>query len=148
MSVSAFFDEISGGMSREEAFMALLLAAVWSDLKEDLREVEEKRALERRTRTLSTLTPEQLVAMKDRLRPRLVADRFNHLVEDACSSLANEKPDVRLSIFAHCVDIVFCDRRLDKMEKSFLTDLTARLKIDDQDATNILKALKEKNMLR
>ena len=147
MSVSAFFEEISGGMTKEEAFMALLLSAVWIDRKDDAREIEAKRVLEKRSRTLAALSPDQIKAIKERLRPRTIPDRINHLIEDACSSLAAEKVDVRLSIFAHCVDMVFADRRVDKLEKSFLTELIRRLSLDEQEAASLLRALKDKNRL-
>jgi uncharacterized tellurite resistance protein B-like protein len=148
MTLNAFFDEISGGMTREEAFMALLLASVWIDRNEDPREVEEKRALEKRTRTLSGVPEKQIADMKDRLRTRLTPERIDHLIEDACDSLTSEKPDVRMSIFGHCVDVVFADRRFDKLEKKYLTTLIERLKIDHQDATAMISVLRDKNNLR
>ena len=145
MSVSAFFEEISGGMTKQEAFMALLLSSVWIDRRDDAREIEEKRALEKRSRTLAALSADQIREIKERLRSRTTPDRINHLIEDACTSLANENADVRLSIFAHCTDIVFADRRLDKSEKSFLTDLSHRLSLDEKEAALLLRALKDKN---
>jgi uncharacterized tellurite resistance protein B-like protein len=148
MTLNAFFDEISGGMTREEAFMALLLASVWIDRNEDPREVEEKRALEKRTRTLSGVPEKQIADMKDRLRTRLTPERIDHLIGDACDSLTSEKLDVRISIFGHCVDVVFADRRFDKLEKKYLTTLIERLKIDHQEATAMINVLRDKNNLR
>jgi len=147
MSISAFFDEIAGGMSREQSFMALLLSAVWCDQKEDRREVEELRALEKRTRTLSALSQTEVDDIKRRLHPRLVPDRINELIADACLSLRDEKAEVRLSIFAQCADIVFADRKVEKAERQFLQTLAVQLSLDEADATKLLRALKEKNLI-
>jgi uncharacterized tellurite resistance protein B-like protein len=148
MTIDAFFDEISGGMSREEAFMALLLGSVWIDRDEDAREVEEMHGLETRTRTLHGLPRHQIAAIKSRLRPRLVPTRIGELVEDACNSLMTEKHEVRLSIFAHCLDIILADRRWDNLEKKFLSRIVEHMKIDQDEAKKMTIVLLEKNNIR
>lgn len=101
MSIDKFFDDIMGGMSKEEAFFALIAAAALIDDEQHAQEAEELQALVHRTRTLSALSRADMAAIEAKIRPRLTKDKIQDLIVDACSSLKQEKPDVGLSIFAH-----------------------------------------------
>ena len=87
MSLSNIFDDIIGGMTKEEAFLAILSAAVLVDGEKDAREAEELEALIRRSRTLSALKPNEVAAFKAKIEPRLAKDKINELVSDSCASL-------------------------------------------------------------
>ena len=145
MSLSNIFDDIIGGMTKEEAFLAVLSAAVMIDGEKDGREAEEFEALTRRSRTLAALKPNEAAAFKAKIEPRLTKDKINELVSDACASLKQEKPDVALSLLAHCCDIIFADQHVRTEERTFLQALIAALAIPEQDAEMILRALKIKN---
>ncbi len=145
MSLSNIFDDIIGGMTKEEAFLAVLSAAVMIDGEKDGREAEEFEALTRRSRTLAALKPNEAAAFRAKIEPRLTKDKINELVSDACASLKQEKPDVALSLLAHCCDIIFADQHVRTEERTFLQALIAALAIPEQDAEMILRALKIKN---
>lgn len=145
MSLSNIFDDIIGGMTKEEAFLAILSAAVMIDGEKDGREAEELEALIRRSRTLAALKPNEAAAFKAKIEPRLAKDKINELVSDACASLKQEKPDVALSLLAHCCDIIFADQHVRTEERTFLQALIAALGIPESDAEMILRALKVKN---
>jgi uncharacterized tellurite resistance protein B-like protein len=147
MSIDAFFNDLTGGMTRPEAFLALLLAAVAVDRTEDHREVEEKRALEKRSRTLAALKSSEVADIKARLRPRLAPEQIDGLINDACQSLVSDDIAVRLSIFAHCCDIIFADHKVHSLERTFLRTLILKLQIDEAQAEKLLRALKEKNQI-
>jgi hypothetical protein len=145
MGLNSIFDDMIGGMSKEEAFIAILSAAVLIDGEADGRETEEIDALIRRTRTLSPLKPNEVSAFKDKIAPRLAKDKINDLLMDACASLKQEKPDVALSLFAHCCDLVFADHHVRNDERTFLQTLIRELSIPETDAEMILRAMKAKN---
>lgn len=145
MSIDKFFDDIMGGMSKEEAYYALLASAMMIDQEENAQEAEELAALASRTRTLSTLSKTDLVAIEGKVRPRLAKDKIQDLIVDACSSLKQEKPDVGLAIFGHCCDIIFADKVVKNQEKVFLKELVTHLNINDAEAEMMLKAIRAKN---
>lgn len=145
MSIDKFFDDIMGGMTKEEAFYALLAAAMMIDQEENAQEAEELLALANRTRTLSALSKADLVAIEGKVRSRLTKDKIQDLIVDACASLKQEKPDVGLALFGHCCDIVFADKVVKNQEKVFLKDLVTHLNINDTEAEMMLKAIRAKN---
>lgn len=145
MSIDSFFDNIMGGMSKEEAFYALLAAAVMVDEEEHAQEAQELAALAARTRTLSVLSQSDIAAIREKIAPRLAKDKIKDLIVDACSSLKQEKPDVGLAIFAHACDIIFADKVVKNQEKVFLKELVGHLGIAEADAEMMLKAIRAKN---
>jgi tellurite resistance protein len=144
-SIDSFFDEIMGGMTKEEAFYALLAAAMLIDEEEHAQEAEELTALVHRTRTLSAVSRSDMTAIEGKIRPRLAKDKIKDLVADACSSLKQEKPEVALAIFGHACDIIFADRVVKNQEKAFLKDLIGHLGISEAEAETMLKAIRAKN---
>jgi hypothetical protein len=145
MSIDKFFDDIMGGMTKEEAYYALLAAAVMIDEEENAQEAEELAALTNRTRTLSALSRTDMAAIAGKIRPRLAKDKIQDLIVDACSSLKQEKPEVGLAIFAHACDIIFADKVVKNQEKVFLKDLVQHLGIVEAEAEMMLKAIRAKN---
>ncbi|MEZ6024520.1 MAG: hypothetical protein R3C16_14130, partial [Hyphomonadaceae bacterium] len=89
------------GWSVPEAFLAVLLAAVTCDGELAAAEREELVALAHRSRALKSLSPAQLGELN-----ALVAARMNEsdaALADACAALPE---DMRLSVFAHALDLV------------------------------------------
>jgi uncharacterized tellurite resistance protein B-like protein len=68
-------------------------------------------------------------------------DRANGL-QEACESLPM---DMRLPVFAHCVDIVLADGALLAIEAEFLNKITSFMALEAGDAKRILEVLLVKN---
>lgn len=123
-----------------EAFMALHLSAVSADGRLSEEEHAELFALARRSRVLKTYTQDQLAQVNTTVSQRL-SQRSEGLVE-ACESLPH---DMRLTVFAHCVDLILADGELHENEADFLNKITAYLGIDRSDAERIQQVLLIKN---
>lgn len=123
-----------------EAFLCLLLAAVSADGVFAREEQEEVKALLMRSRALKTLTPAQLAQANATISKRL-EERKNGL-EEACTALPQ---DMRLPVFAHCVDIILSDGSLVAVEADFLNRITTMLEIPPEDAKRVMEVLLVKN---
>lgn len=123
-----------------EAFMALHLSAVSADGRLSEEEHAELFTLARRSRVLKTYTQDQLAQVNQIVSQRL-NERSEGLVE-ACESLPH---DMRLTVFAHCVDLVLSDGELHEKEAEFLNKITAYLGLDRENAERIQQVLLIKN---
>jgi len=123
-----------------EAFLCLLLCAVSVDGVFAREEQEEVKALILRARTLKTLDQSQLAKANAVIQKRL-AERKDGL-EEACTTLPS---DMRLSIFAHCVDIVLSDGNLAAVEAEYLNRITTMLELRPDDARSVMEVLLIKN---
>jgi uncharacterized tellurite resistance protein B-like protein len=123
-----------------EAFLCLLLSAAAADGNVAQEEQVEIQALARRSRALKTVSASQLAAANATVTQRL-KDRPNGL-QEACESLPM---DMRLPVFAHCVDIVLADGALLAIEAEFLNKMMAYLGLDANDGKRILEVLLVKN---
>jgi uncharacterized tellurite resistance protein B-like protein len=123
-----------------EAFLCLLLSAAVSDGNVGPEEQAEIQALARRSRALKTVNPSQLASANATVMQRL-KDRPNGL-QEACESLPM---DMRLPVFAHCVDIVLADGALLAIEAEFLNKITSYMALDSADAKRILEVMLVKN---
>jgi uncharacterized tellurite resistance protein B-like protein len=123
-----------------EAYMCLILAAAFCDGELASEEKQEIAALVMRSRTMKTLPAAELakvnVTVNERMKVRPTA------LEEACNALP---PDMRLSVFAHCVDIVLADGELRQSEADFLNRATTFLRIDADKAKQVLAAIMLKN---
>lgn len=124
----------------QEAFLCLILSAAMADGMISPEEQAEIGALTRRCRTLKHLDQAQLAAVNATVQKRLQT-RPNGLRE-ACESLHE---DMRLSLFAHCVDIVLADGRLLPVELHFLNHIIGLMSIPPDDGKRIMEALLVKN---
>ena len=88
----SFLDNIFSGLSRsmtkEEAFYAILITAAVVDGPFRPNELDELTSLARRSRILSSLSPRDLAALRERLEPRLTEERLPELVAEAMRSHA------------------------------------------------------------
>lgn len=123
-----------------EAFVCLLLSAAMSDGNVSIEESAEIAALTRRSRALKHLNGLQLHAINVVVKERL-EKRPEGLLE-ACEILP---PDMRLPLFAHCIDIVLADGRLLPPELHFLDTIMGFLRIDPADGKRMMEALLVKN---
>jgi uncharacterized tellurite resistance protein B-like protein len=123
-----------------EAFMCLLLAAAFCDGELAAEEKVEIAALVGRSRTMKTLSQQELAkvnaTVNERMKVRPTA------LEEACNSLPT---DMRLSVFAHCVDIVLADGELRQAEADFLNRVTTFLRIEAEKAKQVLMVIMLKN---
>jgi uncharacterized tellurite resistance protein B-like protein len=123
-----------------EAYLCLLVSAAYADGELAPEEHEELIALAHRARTLRSLSRNDLAAANDTVNDRL-RNRPDAL-QEACDALPNE---IRLSVFAQCVEIVVADGELMKSEADFLETLLPMLDIDTDVARRIMEVMLIKN---
>lgn len=123
-----------------EAFLCLLLSAAAADGNVALEEQAEIYALARRSRALKTVNANQLAGANAAVNQRLKA-RPNGL-QEACESLPM---DMRLPVFAHCVDIILADGALLPIEAEFLNKIMAFLGIEAADGKRVMEVMLVKN---
>ena len=123
-----------------EAFLCLLLSAAAADGNVSLEEQAEIHALARRSRALKTVNPNQLAAANAAVNQRLKS-RPNG-IQEACESLP---VDMRLPVFAHCVDIILADGALLPVEADFLNKIMSFLGIEAADGKRVMEVMLVKN---
>jgi uncharacterized tellurite resistance protein B-like protein len=123
-----------------EAFLCLLLASVSADGVFAKEEAEEIKALLMRSRALKTLDQAALATANATISKRM-AERKDGLAE-ACSALP---ADMRLPVFAHCVDIILSDGSLVAVEADFLNRITGLLELNPEEAKRVMEVLLIKN---
>lgn len=134
------FPDHQSDWSIPEAFICLILSAAYADGRVTSEEEEEIRAIAHRSRTLKSLDENELAeANRNVLRRR--ADRPDWLKE-ACEALPHE---MRLSVFAHCLDVTLADGSLVTAEAEYLEQLVECLDVDPQDAETITRVILLKN---
>lgn len=128
------------GWSVPEAFVAVLLAAVTCDGDLAAIEHEELLALAHRSRALMSLTTKQLSEINVKVAARL-RDSDDAFVE-ACAAIPEE---MRLSLFAHAMDLVLADGDLNQDEADFLNALILHLKLDREGVERVADVIMLKN---
>lgn len=123
-----------------EAFLCLLLSAVSADGVFAREEQEEVKALLMRSRALRTMDQAQLAQANAVIQKRL-AERKNGL-EEACTALPS---DMRLPVFAHCVDIILSDGALVPAEADYLNRISGLLDLKAEDAKRVMEVMLIKN---
>jgi uncharacterized tellurite resistance protein B-like protein len=123
-----------------EAFLCLLLSAAAVDGNVALEEQGEIYALARRSRALKSVNPAQLAAANTSVNQRLKSRPDG--LQEACQSLP---ADMRLPVFAHCVDIILADGSLLPVEADFLNKIMAFMAIDAADGKRVMEVMLVKN---
>jgi uncharacterized tellurite resistance protein B-like protein len=123
-----------------EAFLCLILSAIGVDGRVTAEEQNELMALSTRSRALKSMNPQQL-AQANQVVSHRIQTRPNGL-EEACQSLPT---DMRLTVFAHCVDIILADGELHQVEADYLNKITTFLGLDRADAERVQQVLLIKN---
>jgi uncharacterized tellurite resistance protein B-like protein len=126
--------------SEPEAFFAVLFAAVTCDGELSPAEHEELVALTHRSRALKSLSPQQLAALNARVVERLRGG--GQALPEACRCLPEA---MRLSAFAHALDLVLADGDLTEDEADFLNALILHLGLDREDVERIADVIVLKN---
>jgi uncharacterized tellurite resistance protein B-like protein len=123
-----------------EAFLCCILASAAADGSMSVEETTEVLALARRSKVLKKLDQAALAKANQEVKKKM-NDRPK-AVQEACESLPT---DMRLPLFAHCVDIVLADGLWHPAEADFLTRLVAYMRLDTADARRIIETMMVKN---
>lgn len=123
-----------------EAFICLLLSAASADGQVTREEQAEIHALANRSRALKSLSPAQLASVNATVSERLRSRPEG--LREACESLP---ADMRLTVFAHCADIILSDGALVAVEADFLNRIVALMGLDAADGKRVLEVLLVKN---
>ena len=123
-----------------EAYMAIILSAAFADGELAPEERQEIAALVMRSRTMKRLDQAELAKVNAIVNERLKARPEG--LKEACNSLPS---DMRLSVFAHCVDIVLADGELRQAEADFLNQVTALMHLEADKAKQVLTVIMLKN---
>lgn len=119
-----------------EAFLCLLLSAAIADGRMSVEEQAEIQTLTRRSRALKIYSETQLASINAAINLRL-GNRPDGLRE-ACESLPT---DMRLPLFAHCVDIVLADGVLLPIEVDFLNRIMTYLGVDPAEGRRVMEVM-------
>ncbi len=123
-----------------EAFMGLILSAAFADGDLAEEERQEIAALVRRSRTMKRLSGSELATVNQTVNQRM--NERPNAIEEACQALPT---DMRLAIFAHCVDIVLADGKLLQAEAEFLNQITEKMGLDSDRAKEVMSVIMQKN---
>lgn len=128
------------GWSIEEAYMCILLEAVWADDEAVPEERDYLAALVKRCQTLRGKGDNELA----RLNMKVMEKRQNqpNYLTNACEALPS---DIHKTLFAHAIDIVMADGELHPAEEAFLEGLMDRMRIDPSDVKKIMDVMLDKN---
>lgn len=128
------------GWAVPEAFVAVLLTAVTCDGDLAAIEHEELLALAHRSRALMSLTARQLAEINVKVAQRL-RDSDDALAQ-ACAAVPQE---MRLSLFAHALDLALADGDLSQEEADLLNALVVNFELDGGAVRRITDVIVLKN---
>ncbi len=123
-----------------QAYMCVLLAAVYADKVAVPEEVEYVRSLVRRCRTMRGMHQNRLAELDTEVRERM-RSRHDYLGE-VCEAMPR---DMHLALFTHCVDIVLADGVLEDSEREFLDALIDKMDMTKAQAQKVMEVMFEKN---
>ena len=126
--------------SKEEAFLAVLFAAATCDGTLSGEEQEELLALVHRSRVLKVLSTDQLAAINVTIASRL--RDADTALRNACVALPEE---MRLTAFAHALDLVLADGQISDDEADFLNTLILHMHLSGADVERIADVMLLKN---
>lgn len=123
-----------------EAFLCLLLSAAAADGKLSPEEQAEIEALSRRSRALKSISTDEIARINTNVSKRMQTRPEG--LREACEALPT---NMRLPLFAHCVDIVLADGVLLPIEVAFLNQIIGLLGIDPSEGKRVMEVLLIKN---
>lgn len=128
------------GWSIEEAYMCILLDAVWADDDAVPEEKAYLAALVKRCQTLRGKGDNELA----RLNMTVLEKRQSqpNYLANVCDALPS---DMHKTLFAHSIDIVMADGELHPAEEAFLENLMDRMRIEPGDVKKIMEVMLDKN---
>jgi uncharacterized tellurite resistance protein B-like protein len=124
-----------------QAFIALLVAAAAADDKLTAEEQFEMEALFKRSRTLKLLPQKDLMMAKQVVAQRLKERQT--AIQEACETLPE---DMRLPVFAHCLDIILSDGDFVPSEVDYLKKIVGFMALDSAKVQDVTKVLFQKNL--
>ncbi|MEL6474637.1 MAG: TIR domain-containing protein [Pseudomonadota bacterium] len=126
--------------SVSEAYLAILLSAVFSDGELAPEESDEIKTLVSRSRIFKCYNDQELAELNEVINRKLAKDEES--LEKACNTIPR---DMRLSIFARSVDISLADGDLNEAERSFLDELSIHLELDQSEVRKVIEVFYLKN---
>jgi uncharacterized tellurite resistance protein B-like protein len=123
-----------------DAFLCCILAAAAADNRMTEEERIEVLALSRRSKVLKKLSPAELAKANENVKQKM--STRPQAVQEACESLP---VDMRLPLFAHCVDIVLADGTWHPAEAELLARLVGFMRLDTAEARRIIETMMVKN---
>lgn len=126
--------------SLEEALVAVLYSGAAIDGPLEEREREALVHFERRSRTLSLLSHQDLSALNAR-----VVDRLRYGGGTLANACATILPELRLPVFGLALDLMLADGELDSGEADFVNTLVLRLGLDGADIERVSEVMVLKN---
>lgn len=143
------FDKVLGGQGTEnrplnaqEAFASILLVTVAADGHISDEEAQAFNTVINRMRLYRDINGEQFSHMMDRLVGLLKKYGHDDLLHRAYKALT---PELRLTAFVVCVDLVFADGSVEEEEKETLEKLQRNLEIPEDQALQIIEVIQIKN---
>ncbi len=141
-SATALLDEAqtANDWSIAEAYMCLLLEAIFADDKVDPNEKQYLHALVKRAKTFAGLSDHEL----SRLNMTVMERRGQRpdCVAEACAALP---VSMHKTIFAHALDIALSDGELHPKERDYLDELMTKMDLSQDTARNIMQVILDKN---
>ncbi|MEL7040542.1 MAG: tellurite resistance TerB family protein [Pseudomonadota bacterium] len=142
VTVQDFFDNVptNNDWSIAEAYMCLLLEAVFADDVVVAAEEEYLRAMVKRSKTFAGLSDQELA----RLNMTVMERRSSRpdCVKEACKALPSS---MHKTIFAHAIDIVLSDGEMHPRERDYLDNLMTTMELPQDTAKNIMQVIFDKN---
>jgi uncharacterized tellurite resistance protein B-like protein len=135
-----FANRRNSDWSIPEAYLCLLLSAAVADGVMSREEQFEVQSIAQRSRVLKALDAGQL-SQANRVVTQRMSERPSGL-QEACLTLPSE---MRLTVLAHCIDIVLADGALERPEAEFLNTLTGYLEVPTETAKRIMEVMLIKN---
>ncbi len=132
-------NSILSSLTEAEAFMAILLGAVYSDGKMHEKEVAQLSLSLDSKRLFAGL---ELHDIAEKLGPVIKESGFEDLIKVAATKLTKEQKE---SAFAIATDLILVDGVVTLSEKTFLDDLKAKLGISPDLANKIIEVMLLKN---
>ncbi|MDJ0921572.1 MAG: tellurite resistance TerB family protein [Henriciella sp.] len=142
VEVSDFFDNVpsANDWSIAEAYMCLLLEAIFADDIVAPAEQEYMKALVKRCKTFAGMSENELARINMTVMERRT--ERPDCVKEACMALP---PGMHKTIFAHAIDIVLADGEMHPRERDFLDNLMQTMDISPETARNIMQVIFDKN---
>lgn len=130
------FQQRAASWSIPESYLCLLIEASMADGAFDPEELASIQTIARRSRVLATLSAQELASVNESVNRRRSQNPV--AFAEACASLP---PDMAVSVFASCVDIITADGQLLNSEADFLERLRAGLAIPVEHARHVLEIM-------
>jgi tellurite resistance protein len=125
-----------------EAFLAILLVVISTDLYFDEQEYNLVKNVIKRMKLFQDCTKSQIEGMFDKLLTMIKIQKGEELLNSAISQLPVELHD---SVLANATDLIIADGKITPKEKELLNNLCHSLNVDKDTLAQIIKVMMIKN---